>query len=153
MSPLARPDLALLERRLLQEGGTTLVGGDGLAGELEPLFVQALLTQGIVSDGRNARLVPGAPSRCHENAARYVALHPAAAWWTGLALSDDGRWRVHSWAVTSHGTLVETTTPRLRYLGLPAAFDPIFVDEFSPARRTVAMRRFRREYGTARGGG
>jgi hypothetical protein len=35
----------------------------------------------------------------------------------GYALSEDGFWRVHYWGIKKNGELVETTEPRLLYLG------------------------------------
>lgn len=142
--PYDRPDLAALERRALSLGGQRLVGGLRLANEFEPAGVALLLSSGRVFEGAGARLVPGIPSRCHENAQSYTRAHPWAIWWSGLALSADGRWRSHSWAMTARGAIIETTEARVRYFGIPAALDPVFVDEFSPADKARIRRRFAR---------
>jgi hypothetical protein len=68
-----------------------------------------------------ARLVPGPPSMCHQNAVSLWRDGAAAAIGTGYALSDDGLWRGHSWGFGSDGTLVETTEPRLAYFGVRLA--------------------------------
>lgn len=142
--PANRPDLAALERRVLSLGGHHLVGGIRLASEFEPAGVALLLLSGRVFAGTGIRLVPGIPSRCHENAQNYTKAHPWALWWSGLALSSDGGWRSHSWAMTSRGAIIETTEQRLRYFGIPAALDPVFADDFSNADRTRIRRRFAR---------
>jgi hypothetical protein len=142
--PIGRSDLVALRSRLLSLGGRDLVGGGRLAVEFEPAGVAFLLANGRAFEGASARVIRGEPSRCHENAQLYARLHPAAIWWAGLALSDDGLWRSHSWVMTSHGALIETTERRLRYFGIPAALDPVFADEFSPADRTRIRRRFGR---------
>jgi hypothetical protein len=56
-------------------------------------------------------------SNCHNNAEQLAIRHRWALW-TGLALSDDGCWRVHSWCKNTHGRIVETTLPRTRYFGV-----------------------------------
>jgi hypothetical protein len=61
------------------------------------------------------------PSHCHHNAA-IIAHTKGWEMWTGLALSADGIWRVHSWAVAKKngrgtGRLYETTMPRILYYG------------------------------------
>ena len=142
--PAGRSDLVALRSRLLLLGGHGLVGGSRLANEFEAAGVAFLLANGRTFEGAGARVIVGEPSRCHENAQLYARLHPAAIWWTGLALSDDGLWRSHSWAMTSHGALIETTQKRLRYFGIPAALDPVFADEFSLSDRARIRRRFGR---------
>jgi hypothetical protein len=67
--------------------------------------------------GAGARRLKMASRQCHENAAR-LALAYNWSCWTGLALSEDGCWRVHSWAMNKRGRIVETTTPRTHYLGV-----------------------------------
>jgi hypothetical protein len=59
-----------------------------------------------------------APSMCHGNAlGLWLASGGGVRVATGYALSDDGLWRQHSWALVD-GRLVETTPcPRLRYFG------------------------------------
>ena len=66
-------------------------------------------------------MVPGLPSRCHENAANLVISDPDnLVLETGYALSDDGLWRQHSWVVTRRkSAVIETTVQRYRYFGIP----------------------------------
>jgi hypothetical protein len=49
---------------------------------------------------------------------------------TGYALSSDGLWRQHSWAMAGDGGVVETTEERLLYFGyeLTAAEAEIFIE-------------------------
>lgn len=139
-----RADLVALSSRLLSLGGTRVVGDDYfLEAEFEPVVVDLLLTAGLVFEGAGARLVVGRPSRCHDNAQDYAERHPAAIWWTGLGLSPDGAWRSHSWVTTGHGAVIETTEARVRYLGIPAAFDPSFDEAFNSADRARIKRRWR----------
>lgn len=145
-----RPDLETLLARLLTLGGSRLIGEPSwLALEFEAPFVAALLAAGRVfgadptTSNAPLRLLAGAPGQCHENARRYAQQHPAAVWWTGLALSAaDGAWRSHSWITTGQGALLETTEPRVLYFGLPAAFDPSLEEDFIQADRARLRRRF-----------
>ena len=58
------------------------------------------------------------PCHCHNNAA-VVATERGWELWTGMALSDDGVWRVHSWVrIPSTGTIGETTMSRVVYYGV-----------------------------------
>jgi hypothetical protein len=111
---------------------------DSLNGDIVPLFCGRLLSEGVLLNGSGARMIKGVPSKCHDNAQWYADAHPAATWWTGLALNEDadgGGWVSHSWAVTSHGAIIETTARRCLYFGLPAAMDDSLEDEFMPAER------------------
>ena len=140
-----RSDLDLLVTYLLTKGGEAIVNDGGLDLDFPTIFVARLKAHGRFFDGSLARLVLGSPSQCHDNAEEYTELHPTAVWWTGFALSEDGRWRVHSWVLTGHSALVETTEKRVLYFGLPAALDPTFDDRFSRSD----MSRIRRRYGIA----
>lgn len=56
---------------------------------------------------------------CHSNSEELAAElgEPAQHFW-GFALSD-GIWRTHSWVMDGEGGIIETTTPRDLYLGMP----------------------------------
>jgi hypothetical protein len=62
----------------------------------------------------------------------------------GFALSPDGLWRQHSWALSSApgGRVVETTVTRVAYAGLPLAGDAAVLSTvllgFPPASCSVA---------------
>ena len=82
--------------------------------------VDALLGRAQFVPGRGARLKRMGMSACHDNAAQLAIKHPGWKWFYGMALSDDGCWRVHSWVLTTRGRIVETTVPRKVYWGLDA---------------------------------
>ena len=69
--------------------------------------------------GKRSLLWPGAPSRCHGNAASlYVFSKGKMRIASGYALADDGLWRQHSWGVGAvDGRVMETTVRSLRYYG------------------------------------
>lgn len=105
-----QPAFAKLASTLLAHAGRRVV----------PRFEEdlaALLRGGQLLDADGARILEGEPSQCHANTAR---LHVTREWaaWTGWALSPDGLWRQHSWAMTTTGRIVETTEPRLLYYGV-----------------------------------
>ena len=111
-----QPRLHELRRRLLRLGGVQLVAPRDGEADLE-----ALLDFGVAFPGR-AKLRRGRRSDCHDNAGRLYAKAPERTRIvTGYALSDDGLWRQHSWALVDD-RLVETTEPRELYFGflLPA---------------------------------
>jgi hypothetical protein len=68
-------------------------------------------------DGAGARLMKMRACSCHENAA-ILAIEKNWTCITGMALSADGCWRVHSWAMNQRGRVVETTVPRVAYYGV-----------------------------------
>ena len=72
------------------------------------------------------KFLRGQPNGCHANAARIVlgitrvtraGAAGADGIGTGFALSGDGLWREHSWALDG-GVLIETTERRTLYWGL-----------------------------------
>jgi hypothetical protein len=97
-------------------------------------------------------LVTLEPSDCHRNVARLYAegwtpdgMHRVSGFGLGFALSPDGLWRQHSWALSSApgGWVVETTVARVAYAGLPLAGDAAAVLStallgFPPASCSVA---------------
>lgn len=103
-----------LERLLLAHGGARLLCAP------EPDMAE-LLAHGAIHDG-GALLRPGAPSRCHENAAR-LYLAEGGAIGTGYGLND-GIWRQHSWWLDPEGRLVETTVIREMYFGITLSGPP-----------------------------
>ncbi len=118
--------VSLLKARALEHGGDKFQVPGIIERDLDS---ELRRTDWVAFDGSNARVIKsskGIPMRtcgCHENAA-LVALSRKWECWTGLALSDDGIWRVHSWArVPSTGTIIETTTPRVKYLGVKLSIE------------------------------
>jgi hypothetical protein len=66
----------------------------------------------------SARFVGGEVSACHHNAVALWRSGDACAIGSGYALSDDGRWREHTWGVAEDGELLETTEARTAYFGV-----------------------------------
>jgi len=105
--------------RLLRMGGCEVV---------PPLLpdptIFDLLLSARTHGNKYTKRVPGETSRCHENVAELLYAGktpdglPITETETGYALSEDGLWRQHSWAIALHDTVVETTEPRLLYVGV-----------------------------------
>ena len=107
-------DVSALKRRALKIGGERFQ----IPGVIECDLRDELPRQDWRdTPGAGARLLKMRTCGCHENAAR-LALAYNWSCWTGLALSPDGVWRVHSWAMNRRGRIVETTVPRTHYLGV-----------------------------------
>src|SRR5579884_3581908 len=97
------PRLWELRRRLIECGGEAIVPNE------EP-DLDIILMRGRFF-GATQVTIPGKPSACHSNVA---SLSPAEyRIVTGWALSDDGLWRQHTWALDAADCVVETTEPRL----------------------------------------
>jgi hypothetical protein len=113
--------VSILKARALELGGERfqvegIIERDLGYGELERRDWVAFDGPGRVI--KSSKGIPMRACGCHENAAR-VALQRGWECWTGLALSEDGIWRVHTWArVPSTGTIIETTVKRVKYLGV-----------------------------------
>jgi len=104
------PELRPLYDRLLNIGGTHV------APQPEP-HLDRILKRGETFDGRGARLELMRVSRCHSNAAQLWGTDPERyRLATGWALSGDGIWRQHSWALEGD-RIVETTERRKLYHG------------------------------------
>lgn len=128
-----RPDIARLKKHVLRIAGGRRFQFDWvLEQELDKREVCALLAlkaEDVIS-GKRARLVQGQMSRCHDNTAKLVRRTPRLRYCTGLALSGDGIWRVHSWALDFGSKVVfETTELRHKYLGY--AFRAGFIPPFA----------------------
>jgi hypothetical protein len=99
-----------LEARLLA------IGGDRVVRQEPAPYLAEILDRGELFDLR-VRRRRGKANRCHANAAdiwargteRYRLAH-------GFGLSEDGLWRMHSWALDDKG-IIETTEARERYFG------------------------------------
>lgn len=91
--------------------------------------MQRVTQKGRFFPGTPVCTMPGDPSRCHANVCRLWTKGVAIAITTGYALSDDGRWREHTWGVARRrmrcgdidtidaGDVVETTETRVCYFG------------------------------------
>jgi hypothetical protein len=119
---------AAFEARLLEHGGRLAVARP----DPEQLL-GVLVQEGTVFDGSSAILDDSLDEDCHRNAATLWRTGHCDAIGTGYALSVDGLWREHSWAVRDD-QIVETTEPRLKYFGLVMTADKAtwFADWVSP---------------------
>ena len=108
-----QPALQTLRERLLAVAGHELVPPVERDPDLDDVLARAETT-----DGRRARRLPGLPSECHSNVAQLYLRSPRSfRVVTGYALSPDGLWRQHSWALDVEDTPVETTDARVLYFG------------------------------------
>lgn len=78
-----------------------------------------LVAYAKIENGKNARLIKMTMSNCHKNAEKLNKKHPKWTRYFGLAISEDGIWRVHSWLKNTKGRIIETTIKRTKYFGLP----------------------------------
>ena len=118
MTKIAR-QVAALKRACLKLGGDRfqipgIIERD-LADELHRTDWQSVRGPGKMV--KSVQGIPMATSQCHQNSA-LLALGKKWAMMTGMALSDDGCWRAHSWVIDAHGGVRETTTPRTMYYGV-----------------------------------
>jgi hypothetical protein len=121
-----QPRMLELREKLLGINGCAVV----VPQKAEPKL-EALLARGTVFDGRGDWMKM-APSACHWNVS-YLWLHVAGRPFsigTGYALSEDGLWRQHSWAMDGD-KIVETTVPRHTYFGI--VLNPAEADRFASA--------------------
>jgi hypothetical protein len=99
-----------LEQVLLSIGGVRVAVRD-------EVDLEWLLAHGQLRD-RPVLRVQGVTRECHRNASLLYRHNPESVQIeTGWALSGDGVWRQHSWAVRD-GLILETTVPRVRYFGI-----------------------------------
>ena len=109
-----------LKHHLLRFGGQRFQIDDYIQETISPEVAIELLKYGKHSAGTNAILVEGEPSRCHENSINYWDENQHCFVCFGMALSDDGCWRVHWWAYDPKDErIIETTCPRTMYFGCP----------------------------------
>lgn len=114
-------NLKKLKKRLLEFGGTRFQVDWYLQHELPEERCKKLLEQGQLFDHTICRSkhIKGLDNECHANAMVLAKLKSYQHFF-GLALSEDGIWRVHSFCMTkSLKTIVETTEPREAYFGIP----------------------------------
>lgn len=105
----SQPELKALRKKLL------LMGGDSVVLMFEP-DLRDILTRGVLFDNYPIKLREMRSSRCHSNVATLWDKNKSVKIVTGWALSDDGLWRQHSWALRNK-TIIETTETRLKYFG------------------------------------
>lgn len=117
----AKPYLKPLHDRLLELGGSvTVLWNDDLLST--DYFVRYCLHHARASDGKSTRQYRRGmlPCRCYENSVRLAYRYPKRYQRAiGYALSVDGLWRPHSWALdVKRKQIVETTEKRLIYFGV-----------------------------------
>ncbi len=126
-----QPSLKMLRDRLLGLRGAMIVAPRTYDADLD-----LLLERGTLFDATTAAVVGGRASDCHANVSRMWIMHAEAneaksiTIVTGYALSEDGLWRQHSWALDTEG-VVETTELRLLYFGV--ALGPEHAARFAAA--------------------
>lgn len=117
-----QPKFRSLRDKLLKNGGKEVVFFH------HEHHLDNLIKYGEALPAKGARQLKGESSRCHENSARIWLTSPdTIKIGTGYALSSDGLWRQHSWAIedrlASNNGLknripIETTTRRIKYFGI-----------------------------------
>jgi len=111
-----QPEIMKLQEILLSIGGEHLIAPPSAT-----LDIPFLIEGGFVMDYPVTE-VPMEPHRCHLNSAELFATGKATALCNGFALSEDGLWLQHSWALERQkdGTkrIIETTCKRGRYFGI-----------------------------------
>jgi hypothetical protein len=117
-----RPDVVALKSRLLGIGGNHFQITGLIEDQLDPEHVATMLESASAVSGSGATLRKGKSRACHDNSRHYAASKRSGKFvhHLGLALSEDGCWRIHSWVVGPKG-IIETTESREVYFGVPAA--------------------------------
>src|SRR5271166_4516350 len=104
------PEVLTLRQKLLGLGGAEIVALPPLTHGLDH-FVPSLAELGTVTEGTVTHK-DMEPNNCHLNAAKLWKERKKGSGLigigTGYALSDDGLWRGHSWALTTKGGIIET---------------------------------------------
>lgn len=115
-SAYGAPGVAAAATRMMSYGGEAIESG------LESYM--AWVATGEMREGRDARRVDGMRGLCHDNCMRMAATDPTLTHHYGYAVGADMCWYQHSWLVDMDDRVVETTLPRIAYLGLPASHLP-----------------------------
>ena len=71
-----------------------------------------------ISNNTNTILRIMKPNCCHANSLDLVENNYAEKMYTGFALCHNGCWWFHSWAIDFDSRIIETTVPKLIYIGL-----------------------------------
>lgn len=77
-----------------------------------------ILFELLAPDDDSSYVKPMKPSECHNNVCTLIKTGKEVKMYTGYALSHNRRWLFHSWGVDDKGRVVETTVPRLAYIGI-----------------------------------
>ncbi len=111
---IADPLYLAVEQKLLSLGGREMVYMPS-----SPLVLTAILERGQTFDAKGLQCKRGEPSRCHDNVVVLAEKHKGKYQMVhGFGLSPDGLWRLHSWLIDKHNTVIETTVPRTQYYGI-----------------------------------
>lgn len=106
------PGVNQLEKKLLSIGGQRIaMGSPTLFGNVEEVLAKGKLIESTDIQFKTMRR-----SQCHENSEELCNMDPNLKLLTGWALSEDGCWRQHSWAM-NNDIVIETTEPRIKYFG------------------------------------
>ena len=103
------PELKKLHQKLLS------LGGDFVVLNNEP-DLKEIITRGVLFNNYKVKLCKMQISHCHSNVANLWTQRKNIQIVTGWALSGDGLWRQHSWALQGK-TIIETTEVRIKYFG------------------------------------
>ena len=108
-----QPELKGLKSLLLSFGGDFIVAPPRQDPDVPKLLKSGFLMSGPIL------MKPMKASMCHQNIATIwkKGRKGVVGVATGYALSEDGLWRQHSWAVMRDGVL-ESTEKRLKYFGI-----------------------------------
>jgi len=107
------PRWTALWKRLMAKGGQAVVFPLSMDGEPH---LDELLSRRATFSKDKARMILGVRNECHGNAC-ILESREGYKVGTGYALSPDGLWRQHSWAIDQDGRIVETTERRVAYYG------------------------------------
>jgi hypothetical protein len=134
----AQPELIPFRDQLLRLGGVDFVP------PIKPdIDLPVLLSQGRLAEGEVSAEEMDA-GYCHENVAELWTdkSRGITGMGVGYALSEDGLWRQHSWAMRNED-IVETTAMRVKYFGVVLTGNQ--ADQFAEANQgNVEERRWRR---------
>jgi len=111
LSNKSKPKYMSLRDKLLSIGGEEVCLC--YESDLDEIFERGQFFKG------KSKMIKGRPCRCHTNVGYLFDEHPNVfRVATGWALSEDGVWRQHSWAINiTNNTLIETTVKRKAYYG------------------------------------
>lgn len=107
------------------QGKLMSFGGQDVCMPWKEIDLEPIMERGQFWYGDASKKVGGTSRECHSNSAKLWRKHldnPKREIHivTGYALSDDGLWRQHSWAVevgAKKNIILESTTPRVAYFG------------------------------------
>ncbi len=102
--------------------GTVIVDSFFVRGTIEDLVDLHMIENVWSPVNVPVEFVEGDISQCHENVEELFSTGQIDTICSGYALSDDGCFRHHSWGLREN-TLIETTIPRILYVGYKKSQD------------------------------